>query len=64
MRLPRIAGPGFRQRDDDPVRCSHCTATVRRDDLYGLVTARGVYLNVCADCAHRLAPNAQLHTTT
>ena len=64
MRLPRITGPGFRQRDDDPVQCSHCTATVRRDDLYGLVTARGVYLHVCADCAHCLAPNAQLHTTT
>ena len=32
MRLPRIAGPGFRQRDDDPVRCSHCAATVRRGE--------------------------------
>ena len=64
MKLPRISGPGFRQRDDDPVQCTECQRLMRRDEAHGLITARGVHLHVCADCAHCLAPNAQLHTTT
>ena len=59
-RLPRVTGPGIRQRDDDLIRCSHGPHTMRRDEALGLLTARGVYLNICPDCAHRLAPDAHI----
>lgn len=53
----RISGPGFPKRDADLVECRYCRREVARGDLYGLVTARAVYLNICGQCADHAGPS-------